>query len=242
MWSEMKLNIIFHLWKEIPKFNSMKIVINNLKSEYQETIFFEDLDNLEENLKKFSSIRGPLEAKLFAINQSLNSYQLSKIKNNFDRINIRVLSIYSNNRHTIISGKALKIDSTFFKEQEVKNKFLFLNSRKKDDFLYEGTVRSGDRISSDGNLCIIGDVNPGAIVSARKNIYVWGKLLGVAFAGKQGNNNASISSLYLNPLQLRIADVIAIGPKDKPKNYYPEIALIEKQTISIKPYLIEIKN
>ena len=103
----------------------MKIVINNLKSEYQETIFFEDLDNLEENLKKFSSIRGPLEAKLFAINQSLNSYQLSKIKNNFDKINIRVLSIYSNNRHTIISGKALKIDSTFFKEQEVKNKFLF---------------------------------------------------------------------------------------------------------------------
>ena len=220
----------------------MKIVINNLASEYRETICFENLDNIGETLKKFSSMRGPLEAKIFAINQSIDSNQLSKLKNNFDKINISSLSLYSNNRDTIISGKALKINSTFFKEQEVKNKFLLLNSKKKDDILYEGTLRSGDRISSNGNLCIIGDVNPGAIVSARKNIYVWGKLLGVAYAGKQGNNNASISSLYLNPLQLRIADVIAIGPKDKPKNFYPEIAVIDKQTIIIKPHIIETKN
>ena len=48
--------------------------------------------------------------------------------------------------------------------------------------------------------------------------------------------------LYLNPLQLRIADVIAIGPKDKPKNCYPEIAVIDNQTIIIKPHLIENKN
>ena len=119
---------------------------------------------------------------------------------------------------------------------------LLLNSKKKDGILHEGTVRSGDRISSNGNLCIIGDVNPGAIVSAKNNIYVWGKLLGIAFAGKGGNNNASISSLYLNPLQLRIADLIAIGPKDKPKNYYPEIAVIDNGAINIKPLIIETKN
>ena len=130
----------------------------------------------------------------------------------------------------------------FIKDQEIKNKLLLYNPKKKDDILHKGTVRSGERISSNGNLCIIGDVNPGAIVFAKKNIYVWGKLLGIAFAGKSGNKNASISSLYLNPLQLRIADVIAIGPKDKPKNCYSEIAVINKQTIIIKPHIIEIKN
>ena len=67
-------------------------------------------------------------------------------------------------------------------------------------------------------------------------------MLGIAFAGKSGNKNASIASLYLKPLQLRIADVIAIGPKEKPKNHYPEIAVIDKQTIIIKPHLIENKN
>ena len=220
----------------------MEIVLSSTKSKYLEIFSLFDLDNIRETLKQFSSMQGPLEAKIFAINESISSHQLSKLKNHFDKINICSLCIYSNNRDTILSGKSLKIDSTFLKEQEVKNKLLLINSIKKDDIFHKGTLRSGDRISSNGNLCIIGDVNPGAIVTAKKNIYVWGKLLGIAFAGKNGNKNASIASLYLSPLQLRIADVIAIGPKDKPKNCCPEIAVIEKQTIIIKPHIIETKN
>jgi len=220
----------------------MKILINTTNKRYIETISIENLDKIDEIFKKLSSMKRPLLAKIFAINESISSHKLSKIKNNFDKININSLCIYSNSRDTILAGKSLKIDSTFVKENEVKKKLLLLDSKNKEDILHEGTVRSGDRISSNGNLCIIGDVNPGAIVSSKKNIYVWGKLLGIAFAGKGGNNNASIASLYLNPLQLRIADVIAIGPKDKPKNYYPEIAVIDKQTINIKPFIIETKK
>ena len=217
----------------------MKIFITTTDNEYLETISFKNLDDIYEIFKQFSSMKVPLEAKIFAINESISSHQLSKFKNNFDDLNIHSLSICSNNRDTILAGKSLKIDSTFVKEQAIKDELLLIDSQKKDDIFHEGTVRSGERIFSNGNLCIIGDVNPGAIVSAKNNIYVWGKLLGIAFAGKDGNKNASISSLYLNPLQLRIADVIAIGPKDKPKNHYPEIALVDKQTINIKPYIIK---
>ena len=220
----------------------MEIVLINTKSKNAEIISALDLDYIYETLKKFSSINEPVEVTIFAVNESISSHKLSKLKNRFEKINICSLHIYSNNRDTVLSGKSLKIDSAFIKEQEIKNKLLLLNPKKKDNILHKGTVRSGERISSNGNLCIIGDVNPGAIVSAKKNIYVWGKLLGIAFAGKSGNKNASIASLYLNPLQLRIADVIAIGPKDKPKNCYPEIAVIDKQTIIIKPHLIENKN
>ena len=220
----------------------MKIVLNNTKRNYFEIFSLEDLDNIQETLRKFFSIKGPIEAKILSINESISIHQLSKLKNHLHNLNVFSLCIYSNDRNTILAGKSLRINSTFLKEQEIKNKLLLFNSREKEDILHEGTVRSGDRISSNGNLCIIGDVNPGAIVSAKKNIYVWGKLLGIAFAGKSGNKNASIASLYLNPLQLRIADVIAIGPKDKPKNCYPEIAVIYKQTIIIKPHLIENKN
>ena len=220
----------------------MKIIIYNQNSEYQENIYFENLENVKKSLIKIFSIKGPIEAKIFAINESINCHQLSEFKNNLDEIKIRSLRIYSNNRDTILAGKSLKIDSTFVREQEVKNKLLLLSSPKSEDILHEGTVRSGSRISSNGNLCIIGDVNPGAIVTARKNIYVWGKLMGIAFAGKDGNDEASISSLYLNPLQLRIADVVAIGPKEKPKNSYPEIAVIDNKTITIKPLLVESNN
>ena len=218
----------------------MKIVINIINN--QEIIYFESQENLDETLKNFSSLKVPLEAKIFAINESISAHQLSKLKNQFSKVNIFSLKIYSNKRDTILAGKSLKVDSNFFREQEIKNKLHLLDSNKKQDIFHEGTVRSGDRISSNGNLCIIGDVNPGAIVSAKKNIYVWGKLLGIAFAGKYGDNKASITSLYLNPLQLRIADIVAIGPKEKPKNYYPEIALINEKTIVIKPYIIETKN
>ena len=220
----------------------MNIVLNNTKSNYFEIFALEDLDNIYENFKKFFSIKGPVEAEILSINESISIHQLSKLKNHLHNLNVFSLCIYSNDRNTILAGKSLRINSTFLKEQEVKYKLLLFNLKEKEDIFLEGTVRSGDRISSNGNLCIIGDVNPGAIVSAKKNIYVWGKLLGIAFAGKTGNNNASISSLYLNPLQLRIADVIAIGPKDKPHNYYPEIALIDKRTIIIKPHIIETKN
>ena len=220
----------------------MEILLNNPESKYLEIISLKDLDNIDATFEKFSLMNGPLEAKIFVFNESISSYQLLKFKNNFDKINICSLCIYSNNRETILSGKSLKIDSTFIKKEDAQNKLLFYNSEQKRDILHKGTVRSGDRISSNGNLCIVGDVNPGAIISAKKNIYVWGKLLGIAFAGKDGNNNASIASLYLKPLQLRIADVVAIGPEEKPNNYYPEIALVEKETIVIKPFIIESKN
>ena len=216
----------------------MNIVLNNNKTRYVRIFCLEDLDNIHETFRKIFSMKGPLEVKIYSINESISISKLSKLKNHLENLDVISLSIYSNDRKTILAGKSLRIYSTFLKEQEVKNKLLLFNPLdEKDDILHEGTVRSGERISSNGNLCIIGDVNPGAIVSAKKNIYVWGKLLGIAFAGKSGNNNASIASLYLNPLQLRIADVIAIGPKNKPHNHYPEIASIDKKTIIIKPHI-----
>ena len=220
----------------------MKIAINNIAGKNLKTLSYGEIDNIDETCKKISLMKGPLAVKIFAINESISSQQLSIFKNNFDKINKCSFCIYSNNRNTVLAGKSLKINSTFVKEQEIKEKLLLFNSKKNDDILHNGTVRSGDRISSNGNLCIVGDVNPGAIITAKKNIYVWGKLLGIAFAGKSGNNTASIASLYLNPLQLRIADVVAIGPKEKPKNHYPEIAVLDQGKITINPYLILNKN
>ena len=220
----------------------MKIHISTIKNEYLENISFENMETIHKTFQKFSLIKEPLEVKFFAINESISSDKLSIIKKHFQSSNVSSLCIYSNIRDTVIAGKSLKINSTFVKEKEIKNELLVKASKKKDDTLHEGTLRSGDRLSSNGNLFIVGDVNPGAVVSAKKNIYIWGKLLGIAHAGNYGNNKASIASLYLNPLQLRIADVVAIGPKDKPKNNYPEIALIDKQIIIIKPFIFDTKN
>ena len=129
----------------------MKIVLS-INNKNLEITSFENLDKLNETFKKLSSIKGPLEAKIFAINESINSHKLSEFRNYFDKMNICSLCLYSNDRETILAGKSLKIDSFFLKEQDVKNELLLQNSKKEDDVLHEGTVRSGDRISSNGNL------------------------------------------------------------------------------------------
>ena len=220
----------------------MEIIIKNINGQYNQTISLKGLEHFPMILGKFNLAKGPYKANIFAINEIINAHELAKLKLNFEKININSLHIYSNNRATILTGKSLKIDSKFVKEHDLKNNLFLNSSKRQDDILHKGTVRSGDRISSNGNLFIFGDVNPGAIVSAKKNVYVWGKLLGIAFAGEGGNKNAYVASLYLNPLQLRINEVVAIGPKDKPKDYYPEIAILEKQSIIIKPYLMDSSN
>ena len=79
----------------------MEIILNNPKSKYSEIISLSDLNEINENLKKFSLMKGPFEAQIFAINDSISSYQLLKFKNILDKINICSLRIYSNNRNTI---------------------------------------------------------------------------------------------------------------------------------------------
>ena len=217
----------------------MKIILKKINSDFTKIISLKEMEPLQNIFEKISSVNEPLEANIFAINEKIKSYELVKFKRNIEKSNINSLHIYSNDRETILTSKSLKIDSTFSNEKELKSRLFLTKSKKQKDVLHKGTVRSGDRISSNGDLFIIGDVNPGAIVSAQKNIYVWGKLLGIAFAGEGGNKNASIASLYLNPLQLRISEIIAIGPKDKPKSHYPEIALLEEQSIIIRPFLMD---
>lgn len=89
--------------------------------------------------------------------------------------------------------------------------------RKQESFLYKGTVRSGQRIEHDGDIMIIGDVNPGGQVVATGDIFVMGTMRGTAHAGYAGNEHAVIAAVYFQPTQLRIGNVISRSPDTKPK-------------------------
>ena len=66
----------------------MEIVLKNTRNKYLEVFSLLDLDNIHETFKKFSSIKEPLEAKIYVVNESISSHQLSKLKNHFETINI----------------------------------------------------------------------------------------------------------------------------------------------------------
>lgn len=101
-------------------------------------------------------------------------------------------------------------------------------------------LRSGQSVSHKGHLVIFGDVNPGAEVVAEGDITVWGALRGVAHAGSNGNEQAEIRALRLQPIQLRIAHSIARAP-DKPKSgqLVPETARVVNGQIRIQANIPE---
>lgn len=101
--------------------------------------------------------------------------------------------------------------------------------------VHRGTVRSGDRLESSGDLVVLGDVNPGATISANGDVMVWGRLRGIAHAGREGDRRARVVALQLRPLQLRIADQVARGPDDQPQAGLAEEARIEEGEIVIEP-------
>lgn len=103
-------------------------------------------------------------------------------------------------------------------------------------FVYT-TLRSGRKIEYNGNIVIIGDVNPGAEIVATGNIVVMGILRGIAHAGALGNVDASVVAFSLQPTQLRIADIITRSPdKQSFKPTGPEKACIRENSIIILPY------
>ena len=216
----------------------MKLIFKNNANEFIKSISFKKMSLYQNSIQELCFNQHLGKAILITTNEQISSWELAKLKLTLEKRNIMFVQIYSNNRETILSGKSLKIKSTLMNMKDLESTFFEDPSYKQKDLLHKGTLRSGDRISSNGDLFIIGDVNPGAIVSANHNVYVWGKLLGIAFAGENGNKNSLIASLYLNPLQLRICNIVAIGPKDKPKFQYPEVAVLEEEKIIIKPYLM----
>ncbi len=108
---------------------------------------------------------------------------------------------------------------------------------------YRGTVRSGQLVSYEGNLVIIGDVNPGGEVIATGNVIVMGSLRGMVHAGADGNKEAVVAALSLQPTQLRIADVITRPPdtKEARQALTPEMATVKDDLVYIERFLPQYK-
>ncbi|NLY73705.1 MAG: septum site-determining protein MinC [Firmicutes bacterium] len=100
------------------------------------------------------------------------------------------------------------------------------------------TVRSGQRIEYEGNILVMGDVNPGAEIIAAGDIVVLGKLRGTAHAGANGNRQAEIFAFQIKPVQIRIAEVYTRAPEKerlKDKRYFsPEVAMIRDDRIVVE--------
>ncbi len=99
---------------------------------------------------------------------------------------------------------------------------------------HRGSLRSGQKMETEGSLVIIGDVNAGAEVIASDNIIVLGALRGLAHAGAKGNKQAIIAAGLLDAVQIRIADVVKEIEREEEPMHKQAYVSIEDDKIIIE--------
>ena len=112
-----------------------------------------------------------------------------------------LIGIITNNSNIVISYIFSKKEKS---EQEIDLESLNPLIEEGRTHFFRGTLRSGAKIESDGNVVVLGDVNPSSIIKARGNVIVLGHLNGTVYAGLGGDDRAFIGAIYFNPIQLTI--------------------------------------
>lgn len=97
------------------------------------------------------------------------------------------------------------------------------------------TVRGGEEIISEGSILICGNVHPGANIIAGGNIDIRGRCQGVVHAGVNGDTNAIIIADQMQPMQIRIANLIARSPDEMEEADKAEKASIKNGRIVVEP-------
>lgn len=99
---------------------------------------------------------------------------------------------------------------------------------------HRGSLRSGQKLESEGSLVVIGDVNSGAEVVASDNIVVLGNLRGLAHAGAKGNKNAVIAAGNLDAVQIRISNIIRELDRDEEPLHMQAYVFVKDDKIVIE--------
>ncbi len=97
------------------------------------------------------------------------------------------------------------------------------------------TVRSGQRIECEGDIVVLGDVNPGAEIIAGGSIAVFGTLRGLAHAGAGGREDVCVAALYMKPKQLRLSGRVVMPEENKKDPVIGEIAQLKDDRVVFKP-------
>src|ERR671932_961340 len=178
--------------------------------------------------------QGQATVHLMAQDRLLDGQKLQAIADALSEIQLQLVRVHTTRRQTAVAAAA----AGYSVEQQPPTYSLNQQPSEPAQLLADPrylqiTVRSGVEIRHPGTIVILGDLNPGGTVVAAGDIFVWGRLRGVAHAGANGNRNCRIMALQMEPTQLRIADALARAPQTPPAQFYPEVAYVAPEGIRI---------
>ncbi|NMB21012.1 MAG: septum site-determining protein MinC [Firmicutes bacterium] len=187
------------------------------------TQFGEVLRSLERQLLASQSFFRGSSAKLYLQQGVLTEGQMDDIESLIADYGMRL------NREPLNAPLHRPVDESIVEDAK--------DVQEDNTLLVRRTIRSGQRLHYDGNVVVMGDVNPGAEIICTGDILVLGSLRGVAHAGAEGKVDATVFAFRLEPTQLRIAHVISRAPDEKlPQPEGPEIARVVENSIQLSVY------
>lgn len=176
-----------------------------------------DYEEIRQTLmSKMESARGFFKGAKFSISQGSNEIPVNQ-KDELENICRQYGLIPNKDKAAPVQkeGKASEA-SRFSAKPEIGEAALMVRR----------SLRSGQRVTHEGHIIVLGDVNPGAEVISGGNVMVIGNCRGMVHAGAGGNRSAKVIARRLNPTSLSIAE----------KRLNPEISeslLNEYQTVRL---------
>ncbi len=175
---------------------------------------FESLsESIADKFKEAASFLGKHEMGLLIRGRKLSDNEVSTV--------IDIIQENSNLRITSIMSDDSDYEDYFKQKTKEAQEAIRLTGEPasvlssfdgEEALIYRGNLRSGQDISSEKSIIVLGDVKPGGNVTSFGSIFILGELRGNAFAGAGGDHSCIIMAQELDPIQLRIAETIAISP------------------------------
>lgn len=190
-----------------------------------ETMPFENLkDEIAEKFRESS--------KFFGDTQIAASFEGRKLSELEEREILEIISENSDMKIVCVVDTDEAREKAFKKSLDEKLNELSSQSGQ----FYKGTLRSGQVLESDNSIVVLGDVNPGAKIISKGNVIVLGSLKGTIYAGATGNHSSFVVALEMNPMQIRIGDIIARSSDNMKKSVDKEakIAFVDDGYIYIE--------
>ncbi len=146
--------------------------------------------------------------------------------------NIKILAWLSKNENTLKLFKAagLNINEPEKKEFELEqNQTIKIQTNEKKNIsalkVVYNSMRSGQRVETDGDVVVWGHLNPGAEVVAGGSVIVAGKLLGVIHAGAYGRNDVFILAECFETPQVRIGNKVCYADEKSTSSWRKNVLI-----------------
>ena len=130
--------------------------------------------------------------------------------------------------------------------QDTLDEIDYMESRRDTALFIKSTCRSGEVIRHQGDVVVLGDVNPGAEIVAAGDITIFGSLRGLAHAGSEGLTKAVIIAYRLESPRLQIGPYVGVaadplggegaGERDKSADPTPVIAYLKRRSIYVAAF------